>query len=333
MYVDEKSLRLHKKAIIIDGLEVSNWSRSVFQNMNKGGLTAVNATIAIIENFTQTMENIAWWQKAFETHGDLISQVYTVDDIKNIKQTSKTGIIFGFQNLSPIEDDLDRLDIFHKLGVRVIQMTYMEANYAGQGCLERIDAGLTHFGLEAVERMNRLGILIDLSHVGHRTTMDTIDVSQKPVVFTHANPRSICDHPRNKLDEAIKAVTQKGGVIGTTIFPAFLPAGNRSTIQDVIDVIEYLADMVGIDHVGIGTDFTENQPREWFDWILTGKSKKGPALSLEHPLVNPDGIQSAKDFSNITAALLARGFADTDIRKIMGLNFLRVFQEAWQPGR
>lgn len=330
MNADDKALTLHKEAIVIDGLEVSNWSRAVFQNMNEGGLTAVNATIAIIENFVRTMENIAWWQKAFEIHRDLISQIYTIDDIKNIKQTRKTGIIFGFQNLSPIEDDIDRLDIFHNLGVRVIQMTYMEANYAGQGCLERIDAGLTHFGLEAVERMNQLGILIDLSHVGHQTTMDTIDASLKPVVFTHANPRSICDHPRNKLDEAIKAVARKGGVIGATIFPVFLPAGNRSTIKDVVDVIKHLADMVGIDHVGIGTDFTEGQPREWFDWILTGKSKKGPALSLEHPLVNPEGIQSAKDFPNLTAALLTRGFSDTDVRKIMGLNFLRVFQEVWQ---
>lgn len=318
---------LHKKSIIIDGLEISNWSRQVFMNMRKGGLTAVNATVAVIENFVQTMDNIAWWYKTLEENADLICQIRTVADIKRAKESDKTGIIFGFQNLSPIEDDLDRLAVFHRLGVRVIQVTYMEANYAGQGCLEKIDAGLTGFGTEAVAEMNRLGILIDLSHVGYRTTMETIEASEKPVAFTHANPKSICDHPRNKPDEAIKAVAKKGGVIGATIFPAFLPSGNKSTLKDFVDVIDHLVEMVGIDHVGVGTDFTEGQPREWFDWILTGKSNKGPALALNHPLVNPEGIRHSGDFSNITVELLARGYADTDVKKIIGLNFMRLFAE------
>lgn len=327
MKTTEKALMLHKKSIIIDGLEISNWSRQVFMNMRKGGLTAVNATVAVIENFVQTMDNIAWWYKTLEENADLICQIQTVADIKRAKESDKTGIIFGFQNLSPIEDDLDRLAVFHRLGVRVIQVTYMEANYAGQGCLEKIDAGLTGFGIEAVAEMNRLGILIDLSHVGYRTTMETIEASKKPVAFTHANPKSICDHPRNKPDEAIKAVAKKGGVIGATIFPAFLPSGNKSTLKDFVDVIDHLVEMVGIDHVGVGTDFTEGQPREWFDWILTGKSNKGPALALNHPLVNPEGIRHSGDFSNITVELLARGYADTDVKKIIGLNFMRLFAE------
>ncbi|MCP4624107.1 MAG: hypothetical protein GY850_11310 [bacterium] len=121
--------------------------------------------------------------------------------------------------------------------------------------------------------------------------------------------------PRNKPDEAIEAVAKKGGVIGATIFPAFLPSGNKSTLKDFVDVIDHLVGMVGIDHVGVGTDFTEGQPREWFDWILTGKSKKGPALTLNHPLVNPEGIQHSGDFSNITAALLARVTATWTLRR------------------
>ena len=297
--------------------------------MRKGGLTAVNATVAVIENFIKTMENIAWWHKALADNANLVCQVQTVADIKKTKEAGKTGIIFGFQNLSPIEDDLDRLAIFHKLGVRVMQLTYMEANYAGQGCLERIDAGLTGFGIEAVEEMNRLGILIDLSHVGYRTTMETIEVSKKPVAFTHANPMSLCDHPRNKPDDALIAVAEKGGVIGATIFPAFLPSGNQSTLEDFVDVIDHLVEMVGIDHVGVGTDLTEGQPKEWFDWILTGKSKKGPALTLNHPLANPEGIQHSGDFCNITAALLSRGYSETDVKKIIGLNFMRLFEEVW----
>jgi membrane dipeptidase len=327
--VNDRSRKLHDEAIVIDGLEISNWGENVFRNMREGGLTAVNCTISILENFRQTINNIAWWHEAFSKHADMIMPVKTVGHIQKAKLSGKTGIIFGLQNTSAIEDDLSLLSIFHELGVRVIQLTYMEANLVGQGCLERIDSGLTNFGIEMVEEMNRLGILIDLSHVGYRTTMDAIEVSKRPVVFTHANPKSLCDHPRNKPDDAIRALVRKGGVIGATVFPAFLPAGNKSTIMEFLDVVGYLVKMVGIDHVAIGTDFTEAQPKKFFDWILTGKSKKGPALKLDHPLKNPEGIQAAADFPNLTEALLTRGYAEPDVKKILGENLMRVFRDVW----
>ena len=323
------SRKLHDEAIVIDCLEISNWGENVFRNMRKGGLTAVNCTISVLENFRQTINNIAWWRDAFSRHADLIMPVKTVDHIKKAKRSGKTGIIFGFQNTTAIEEDLSLLATFHELGVRVIQLTYMEGNLVGQGCLERIDSGLTNFGMEMVAEMNRLGILIDLSHVGYRTTLDAIEASKKPVVFTHANPKSLCDHPRNKPDDAIRALVRKGGVIGATVFPPFLPSGNTSTLSDFLDVIDYLVKMVGIEHVAIGTDFTEAQPREFFDWILTGKSKKGPALKLEHPLKNPEGIQGAADFPNLTGALLTRGYVESDVKKILGGNIMRIFGEVW----
>jgi len=327
--VESESRKLHDEAIVIDCLEISNWSENVFQNMRRGGLTAVNCTISILENFRQTINNIAWWHEAFYEYSDMIMPVKTVSDIQKAKLSGKTGIIFGFQNTSAIEDDLRLLSTFYELGVRVIQLTYMEANLVGQGCLERIDSGLTNFGIEMVEEMNRLGILIDLSHVGYRTTMDAVEVSKKPVIFTHANPKSLCDHSRNKPDDAINALVRKGGIIGATVFPAFLPAGNNSTIEDFLEVIDYLVKMAGIDHVAIGTDFTEAQPKEFFDWILTGKSRKGPALKLDHPLKNPAGIQGAADFPNLTGALSTRGYAESDIKKILGENILRVFRDVW----
>ncbi|UCD80807.1 MAG: membrane dipeptidase, partial [Desulfobacterales bacterium] len=223
------SRKIHDSSIIIDCLEISKWSEEVFRSMRLGGLTAANCTISVLENFRETVANIAWWHEAFEKYTHLIMPVHTTADIQAAKETGKTGIIFGFQNTSAIEDDLDLLSIFHALGVRIIQLTYMEANLVGQGCLERLDAGLTDFGLEVIAEMNRLGILIDLSHVGYRTTMEAIEASGKPVAFTHANPKSLCDHPRNKPDDAIKALAKKGGVIGATIFPLFLPAGYNST--------------------------------------------------------------------------------------------------------
>ena len=328
--MDPESRAIHEAAIVIDGLEISRFSRPVFEDMRKGGLTAVNCTVSVLESFHRTIMNIAWWQKAFTEHVDLIRQVRSVSDIHAAKTEGKTGIILGFQNTSAIENNLDLLSIFHALGVRVIQLTYMEANLAGQGCLERFDAGLTNFGLEVIKEMNRLGILIDLSHVGHRTAMEAIEASARPVAFTHANPRSLCDHPRNKTDEEIKALVKRGGVIGATIFPPFLPSGNHSTVHDVVKVVDYLVEMVGIDHVGIGTDFTEGQPREFFDWLLTGKSRKGPGMHLDFPLKLPEGIQGAADFPNLTEALHAAGYGESDVRKILGGNFLRLFSEVWK---
>jgi len=325
----ERNRKLHDEAIVVDALEISNWSGEVFQNMRRGGLTAVNCTVSVLENFRETIKNIIWWQKAFERHRDLIMPVRRVTDIDAAKKSNRTGIIFGFQNTSAIEEDLDLLSIFHALGVRVIQLTYMEANLVGQGCLERVDAGLTSFGLEVVAEMNRLGILIDLSHVGYRTTMDAIEASSRPVAFTHANPRSLCDHPRNKPDDAIKALVKNGGVIGATIFPPFLPSGGDSTISDFIDVIDYLTDMVGIDHVAVGTDYTEGQPREFFDWLLIGRSKKGPAMALEYPIQLPAGLESSAEFPRLTDALLQRGYAESDVRKIVGENLVRLFRDVW----
>jgi membrane dipeptidase len=326
----ERSQALHASAIVIDALNVSRWSAEVFEHLNAGGLTAINATVAVLENFRETIVNIAGWQRMFEQYGALIMPVRNAGDIQRAKQAGKVGIILGFQNTSPIEEDLHLLSVFQQLGVRIIQICYMERNLVGDGCLERTDCGLSRFGLEVIEEMNRLGVLIDLSHVGYTTTMEAIEASTQPVAFTHANPATLCRHPRNKTDEQLRALAKKGGVVGANIFPPFLAAGARATVDDFVAVIDYLVQLIGIDHVGIGTDFTAGQPAEFFDWIVTGRSKQGPAMQVDFPIVNPAGIRSPADFPNITRALLARGYAEPDVRKIMGENFLRLFQAVWR---
>ncbi len=292
-------------------------------------MTAINATVAIHENFRETVERIDEWTGMFEAYGSLITPVKTVDDIRLAKKAGKVGIILGFQDTAPIEHDSRLLSIFKALGVWVIQLTYMERNYVGDGCLERTDAGLSRFGLEVVEEMNRLGMLIDLSHVGYKTTMDAIEASEKPVAFTHANPHALCDHRRNKTDEQLIALAEKGGVVGANIFPPFLAAGSKATLEDFVDVIDYLVKVVGVDHVSIGTDFTEGQPESFFTWVLVGKSRKGPIAEEDYPIVNPEGIRSSAEFPNITRTLLSRGYSESEIKKIMGENLMSLFETVW----
>ena len=248
MNIEERAETIYREAIAIDGLNISNWeSPAVYQSLSNGNLTAINATIAVWEGFEETMDHVAGWKRRFREIPDTLSQVKSVDDIFKAKEDGTVGIILGFQNASPIENKLDRLELFHDLGVRVIQVTYNERNLLGNGCWERTDEGLSNFGEDAVREMNRLGILIDLSHVGDRTTLETAELSDKPVSATHANARSFFDHVRNKTDDALKLIAENGGVIGANAFPPFLPKSFESTLQDYVDAIDDLVDRVGID--------------------------------------------------------------------------------------
>ena len=208
--MSSEARKVYDEAIVIDGLNVSNWeSDAVFERLRAGNITAINATVATWENFVQTMAHLAVWMRRFRERHDIV-QVKETADIYAAKKLGKTGIILSFQNASPIENELDRLGLFLALGVRVIQLTYHETNLLGSGCWERNDCGLSNFGVDAVREMNRLGIVIDLSHVGPKTTMDAIEMSEQPVAITHANARSFCDHPRNKEEEASSSSPKRG---------------------------------------------------------------------------------------------------------------------------
>jgi membrane dipeptidase len=320
---------LHSKSIIIDGLNISRWSDgTVYRHLQEGGVTAINASVAVWEGTKQTLQNIGQFQRDFRTFEKFIRPVRQVSDIHAAKREGKTGIVFGFQNSSPIEDELNLVEVFYELGVRVIQITYNDLNFVGAGCYERQDVGLSQFGIDVVEEMNRLGIIVDLSHVGYRTTMEAIEVSKDPVWFSHANPMALKQHCRNKTDEQVRALVKKGGVVGVNIFPPFLKNGYHSTLDDVIDVFVYWSDIAGIDHVSVGLDFTENQSEEWFHWLMSGKRKDSPVYPLTYPLQLPKGIERADQMPNLTAGLLRR-FREDEVQKIMGLNVLALFEKVW----
>ena len=224
--------------IMIDGLNVSNWdSPAVYQSLAAGGVTATNATIATWENYRETLDHVQAWLQRFANCGETLMQIKTTEDILEAQKTSKVGVILGFQNATPIENDLGHLEIFYALGVRIIQLTFHERNLLGDGCWESANAGLSNFGRDAVREMNRLGILIDLSHVGERSTLETIDYSEKPVAVTHANCRVYYDNPRNKTDEAVKLLAARGGVVGATAIASFLRTQFESTLEDFVDAV------------------------------------------------------------------------------------------------
>ena len=329
--------RLYDEAVVIDGLNVSNWdSPAVYRSLHRGGITAVNVTVATWEGYLETLDKTSAWLRRIEEKQDILTQVKVTEDILRAKRDGKVGVILGWQNATPIENDLARLALFHRLGVRVIQLTYHERNLLGDGCFERADGGLSGFGVEAVGEMNRLGILIDLSHVGDRTTLEAIELSREPVAFTHANARSYHHHRRNKTDEALKLLAERGGVVGATCIRSFLRNGYDSTIEDYVDAIDYLVEMVGIYHVAIGTDYTQDQPESFWRYIGSQQGTKFPSVFNDgsqryHEWLNyPPGLETPDKLSNLVGPLLKRGYTDVDIAAVLGGNWLRLFQQVWR---
>ncbi len=327
--------KIYDEAIVIDGLSISNWeSDAVFRRLRAGNITAINATVATWENFLQTMAHLSAWMRRFRERDDIL-QVKETADIYAAKEQGKTGIILSFQNASPIENELDRLGLFLALGVRVIQLTYHETNLLGSGCWERTDGGLSNFGVDAVREMNRLGIVIDLSHVGPKTTMDAIEMSEQPVAITHANARSFCGHPRNKEEDALKLLAEKGGVVGATSYAHFLPKGFDSTVEDFVDAIDDMVERVGIDHVAIGTDSTHDQPLEFWHYIGSQQGTKFPSTFADGSVpytelsFQPKGIDSPAEFPNLAEALVNRGYSAEDITRLLGGNWMNLFERVW----
>jgi membrane dipeptidase len=319
---------LHQNITVIDGLIISKFSRRVFEDMRRGGLTAANCTCCVWENFSGTMRNIATWNQYFAENSDLIMPVRTTADIKRAKELGRTGIILGFQNVSAFEDQLGSVRLFKECGVGIVQMAYNTQNLYATGCYESVDRGLSDFGRELVAEMNRVGVLCDLSHVGSKSSEDVIRASTKPVCYSHICPSALKAHPRNKSDEEIRFIVERGGFVGVTMFPPFLAKGNASTVEDYVATIDHVVQIAGEESVGIGTDFTQDQDAAFFDWLT---HDKGYARKLTHfePVVNPLGIRTIGEFPNLTRAMEKAGWPEQKILRIMGENWLRLLREVW----
>lgn len=320
--------KLHKDATIIDGLIIAKWDRSIFEDMRRGGLTAANCTVSVWEGFTDTVANIADMKKLIRDNSDLVTLVRSTADIQAAKDNNKTGIILGFQNAQAFEDNLGYIEAFADMGVRVVQICYNTQNLVGTGCYER-DGGLSGFGRETIAEMNRVGIMVDLSHVGGKTSEEAILASSKPVCYSHCLPAGLKEHPRNKTDEQLRFIADRGGFIGVTMFPPFLKRGIESTVTDYVEAIDYVINLAGEDCVGVGTDFTQGYDKGFFDWITHDKGRYRQ-LTEFGAIQNPVGIRTIGEFPNLTQAMQKAGWTESRITKVMGANWVRVFNEVWQ---
>ena len=315
------------KNLVFDGLQISNWDRNTLEEVRRGGVHGINATCAVWEGTLETIRNIGDWLVLQNDSPDLARLVTSASEIREAAADGVVGVVLGFQNTSPFEQDYSTVEIFHKLGVRIAQLTYNIQNYVGGSCYDPDDSGLTRFGGRIVEEMNRVGMLVDLSHVGNRTSLDAIHHSIKPVSITHANPLWFSDTPRNKPDEVMQAVVDRGGVVGACLYPNVI-GGAETTREAFCDMVIRLVDQLGPDHVAIGSDSARNWDSSYVTFLRDGRWK--PKQNVQWPEWSA-WFQSPEDFPALANALSDRGLPDEVLTKVLGENWLTLFEAVFEP--
>lgn len=330
---EQRALHLFKESIVIDALNYSptlpNLNHSEYlDEYALAGVTAVHFTVQTPDGgLSNFLDQVSLWHELAKKTGCRIAG--TANDIRLAKKEQQKCLIFGIQNAKPLEEDLALIRVFHLLGIRIIQPAYDGQNLLGSGG-DEVDAGITKLGKKMIEEMNRIGILIDVSHCGIKTTMDVIHYSAKPIAFTHSNPKALCDHYRNKTNEQLKALADRGGVVGLTAFSPISKTQRDQdpTLTDYLNFIDYVCNLIGTEHVGFGLDLApvarwdEEGHRIW--------AKKNPGLAPES--INKISIEELNEPSkiiNIAKGLVSRGYNDCEIKGILGENFLRLFEDVW----
>lgn len=330
---EERAMTVLHKSTVVEGLSYAptlDDPKGYMERVRKSGVTATHITVARTEdNPRGAFKTIDGWYRMAENVG--FDFALTTKDIIKAKKEGKVCVIMGSQSAVMIEDDLSLVRVFYQLGMRIIQLAYAEQNYIGSGG-EDTDGGVSMFGRKVIAEMNKLGILVDVSHCGDKTVLDAIKYSEKPIAITHANPRKFNNHHRNKTDEQIIALAEKGGVIGLTAWTpiSMVKKGVRPNVENFMDFVDYVVKLVGVDHVAFGLDLNpgwEYDSSGYYKW-----AKLYPSLapeSFEERIV--EGLEKVEDVKNIARGLVARGYSDEDMMKILGGNLLALFQKVWQP--
>ncbi|MCG8425148.1 MAG: dipeptidase [Proteobacteria bacterium] len=342
----------YDRVIVIDGLGFpggmkTDWHHPLTPaqvgHLRQSGLTCTHLTVGSVGTvpalraFADIMRSIAFWESQIDAHPQALLPIRRAADINRAEKEARTGLVYGLQDGVSFETDLDRLPVMHQFGIRVIQPTYNRRNLLGDGCMEPSDAGLSRTGHQAIEVMNELGILVDLSHCGRRTAADAIAISTKPIAFTHTGCAAVIEHPRHRSDQELRAVADKGGVVGIYVMP-YLAGGRQPEAADVIRHLEHAIDVAGEDHVSIGTDGTisptelTDEYRKKFADNIRERRESGIAApgETETGYLFAADLNTPRRLETLATMLLARGHSQGRVDKILGRNLLRVFAATWR---
>ena len=315
--------------MIIDGLQINDWSREVMVEVRSGGVDVVHATVGVWEDLSGAMARIGAFRHVCRNNEDLVRIVRSVDEIHGAVADGVLAVLLGFQNSTMLGDDPEMAGIFADVGIRVVQLTYNISNHLGSSCWEPHDGGLTRVGHRMVAALNGAGVLVDISHVGNKTGMDAVHASSAPIAITHGNPASFCDSPRNKPDDLVAAVAERGGVVGCTLYPLFM-GGADVTRAQYFGMLADLAATIGVEHVGIGSDAVLGWNPDALGWMRNGRWDRAtePAEAPSFPPW-PTWFDGPKDFGSLSDGLDEAGFSPVDRDLVLGGNWLRLFGEVF----
>jgi microsomal dipeptidase-like Zn-dependent dipeptidase len=315
----------------IDNLQYCNWSRDIFLINREAGLNAVHVTLVYHEDYDEFLQRVKEWDRFFEENSDLIFLGKTFEDITKAQSDNKTAIFFGFQNCSPIEDDINLIEKVYEHGCRFMQLTYNNQSLLATGCYEKNDSGVTNFGREAIKEMNRVGIVVDMSHSAEKSTLDAIEISEKPIAITHANPSFWHQALRNKSDFLLKKLSESGGILGLSLYSHHLKDGTNCKLESFCEMVAKTAEIMEVKNIGIGSDLCLNQPDSVVEWMRNGTwskstnygegSKKKPGFPKQ-----PDWFLDARGFDNLESGLKKVGFNKQEVKGILGNNWFNFYK-------
>ena len=316
----------------VDNLQYCNWSREIFEINHEAKLDAVHATICYHEDFDELQLNLKKWNSYFDENSDLIFQGKNSKDIENAQTQNKTAIFYGLQNCSPIEDDISNVEILKNQGVLFMQLTYNNQSLLATGCYEQKDSGITRMGKEVIKEMNRVKMIIDMSHSAEFSTLEAIELSESPIVVSHANPLFWHKGLRNKSDDVLKALNESGGMIGFSLYPHHLKNASNCTLQSFCEMIAETTKKISVKQIGIGSDLCIRHPDSIVEWMRNGtwtKTKdfgEGSSDNAGFP-PQPSWFEDARGFDNLEIGLKNVGFSEEETHDILGNNWYNFYQK------
>jgi microsomal dipeptidase-like Zn-dependent dipeptidase len=317
---------------VIDGPQYANWSGRIFEEMRQGGVSVVHVTVAYHENFRDTVDLLVRWNERFRDFGHLIGFAGSVAEMDAVVASGRTAILLGLQNPSAIEADIGLVEVLHRLGIRFMQLSYNNQSLLCTGWTEAEDTGLTNMGREVIREMNRLGMVVDMSHSAERSTLEAIAASARPIVVSHANPSAWKATLRNKSDRVLRALADSGGMLGLSLYAAHLRDGGATSLAEFARMVRDLADRIGIGHIALGSDLCQDQPPSVVAWMRQGRWRR--PLPEEADLVFPDQpawFRSNLDFATLREGLREAGFSAGELDRIMWRNWYDFLADALSP--